>query len=46
VQQCLVGKKHNLKTFDLQKEINKINENAPEQARALLEYYKNHHLNQ
>lgn len=42
VQQCLVGKKNNSRGLDLQKEISKIKQNLPEQAKALVAYYKNH----
>lgn len=46
VEKCLVGKKVNPKSMDIQREIEKIKEAAPEQAKALIQYYKNHHANQ
>jgi hypothetical protein len=37
-----LGKKSNPCGVDLQKEISKMKENAPEQARSLIEYFKKH----
>ena len=42
VQQCLLGKKNNACGLDLKKEISKMKENAPEQAKTLIEYFKTH----
>lgn len=42
MQQCLLGKKNNACGLDLKKEISKMKENAPEQAKTLIEYFKTH----
>ncbi len=46
VEKCLVGKKVNSRCIDLEHEIQKIKESAPEQAKALIEFYKTQHANQ
>jgi len=42
VQQCLLGKKVKNCGVDLQKEITQMRESAPEQAKALIEYFRAH----
>lgn len=42
VQQCLLGKRSSPCGVDLQKEISQMKESAPEQARALIEYFRAH----
>lgn len=41
MQKCLGGHKINPRAIDLQHELNKVHESAPEQAKALVEFYKN-----
>lgn len=46
IQKCLMGKKMNSKGVNLQQKLEEVHENAEEQARALITYFKNQQNNQ